>query len=293
MEFLRFDSIKHDNGDYLDGVPEHSKEDYVVILEKLDGTNVSVTSEYVSGRNKPIAFEKGKKDRTRGWFPFGSELQKHELMKDYIFFGEWLVPHTVEYKEEYLQKFYLFSAVDKTTKEEVSWTKLKEFSLELGVPTPPLVYEGLYSGIEEKIESIMCDSLMTFEEGHGEGIVIWNQDKKFRTKKVGDEFSERHRVSFKEEKLQALKDSELWALEYGTPARVRKCMHKLIEEEVILEENLLYCHFQSIFKDLLQFTYEDMISESILPRKFEEKTAKKTLKKNVIKVMHEFLKREV
>lgn len=293
MEFLRFDSIKHDGGEYLDGVPEHSKEDYVVILEKLDGTNVSVTSEYVSGRNKPIIVEKGKKDRTRGWFPFGSKLQKHELMKDYIFFGEWLVFHTVEYKEKYLRNFYLFAAVNKKTKKEISWAKLKEFSLELGVPTPPLIYEGLYSGIEQKIESIVGDSFMSLEENHGEGIVIWNQDRKFRTKKVGDKFSERHRMSFKEEKLQTLKDSEIWALEYGTPARIRKCMHKLIEEEIILEENLLYCHFQSIFKTLLEFTYEDMVSESTLPPRFEEKAAKKTLTKNVIKVMHEFLEKEV
>lgn len=283
MEFIRFDSIKHNgNEEFI-----HSKNDRVIALEKLDGMNVSVTKEYVAGRNKPIPLVN---HGYRGWAKEGRRIQEI-IAEKYILFGEWLVPHTVDYKEEFIFKFYLFAAINKETMIEVDWETVKTIANEIGVSTPNVVFEGEYLELEKQLENLVGKSELTKDPEKGEGIVILNLTQGFRTKIVTDYFRERAKASFKEERLLHVSESQSWATEYGTSARIRKTIHKLLDEEIILEEDLLLQKFNYIRELVNEYTFKDMLDEAEeFPEVFLENEAKKHLNKEVVHVIKEFLK---
>lgn len=283
MEFIRFDSIKHLDGYEVSFRSSFSEDDFVVITEKLDGGNVSITSEYISTRNGPIPPEN--ESLSRGWFEFGTSIQTDQLLEKYILFGEWLVPHIVKYKEEALSKFYLFSVVDKETKEEMPWRDVVSIASSLGIQTPPVLFQGLYSEIESKVESFVGMSTLTADSDGGEGIVIRNETKGLRVKIVQSEFQERHRLGFASERLEGKEYFELWLLEYGTHARVRKVFHKLLDEYV-LAEGIGFSEYERAKSTLLEYTLLDMIEETEGQRHpiIEEEHSRRDLHSLIVKV---------
>lgn len=284
MEFVRWESIRTIGHDEFINEPT----DVVVAMEKLDGMNVSVTSEYIAGRNGPVA---EKNDGYRGWVAEGSRIQKTPFAKSHILYGEWLTSHTVEYKEEAMEKFYLFAAVEKSFMKEVSLEEVEEIAKQIEVETPEILFKGTFAELEEKLHELIGCSNLTKKEGKGEGIVILNLTKGFRTKKVTEEFRERAKVSFKEERALYVSQSIAWAAEYATPARIRKIIHKLIDEETIKEYELTYKNFIGLRSIAIEKTFEDIISEAEeVPENFVEKEALSEISKRATSILKEFLK---
>lgn len=284
MEFLRWESIRHLGHDEF----INEAEDKVVVMEKLDGMNVSFTNEYVAGRNGPIP---ERHHGYRGWAKEGLRLQTTKAAERYILFGEWLVSHTAKYKPEHLEKFYLFAAVEKTTYKEVSFEKVQEIATQIGVQTPEVLFKGSFSELELILESLVGKSNISLKKDVGEGIVILNKTKGFRTKIVTEYFVERAKLSFKPEKEAALAESESWIEEYGTPARIAKTLHKLLDEEILLEEDLVFKKFTQIEKLVTEYTYKDILEESeSIPENLVYEKAYSELKKKVVFKIKEFLK---
>ena len=96
--------------------------DIISITEKIDGANASIFYDKhlqklrcFSSRNE-LDFS----NQLRGFYSYVQGLDSSIFAEypNYIFFGEWLVSHTVIYDEENYNKWYLFSVYDSKTQ---SW----------------------------------------------------------------------------------------------------------------------------------------------------------------------------
>jgi hypothetical protein len=90
--------------------------DIISITEKIDGANASIRYDKsldalrcFSSRNE-LDFS----NQLRGFLPYVQGLDKVPFAQypNYIFFGEWLVSHSVTYEKENYNRWYLFSVYD-------------------------------------------------------------------------------------------------------------------------------------------------------------------------------------
>jgi hypothetical protein len=153
---------------FLDSVDQFLNNE-IVITEKLDGSNTSITKDGVYGRSHA--------DFTRNsWDQKSWELWNFintDLSDGVYLFGEGMYGiHSIEYSdlESY---FYLFGVRDNGV--WLSWDEVEEYSYILSIPTVPVLFKGIIKTEEEF--NLIVDRLVSEESGLGgkrEGIVIRN-----------------------------------------------------------------------------------------------------------------------
>ena len=140
---------------------------YVIISEKLDGSNTGLTKPGVYGRSH-AAFT------TNPWDVKVRELHsllKHSIDEDLYLFGEGMEAiHSIEY-ENLTSVFYLFGA--RYHNIWSSWDDVELYAGILNIPTVPVLFRGIFQTKEELNKKI----LELVEEpsalgGQREGIVI-------------------------------------------------------------------------------------------------------------------------
>lgn len=202
------------------------------IFEKLDGCNVQVGCEegklLLGSRNKYLT-EEDKQfsifwDWAHSYQPF---LDYNFKGEDYILYGEWLVKHTVSYKEDSYRKFYLFDVFNWRTREYEDFDEVAFIGEKLGLETIPPFYVGDYPGqaVLDKLTGKTNHAL-----GKGEGIVIKNYgfrnkyDRQCYAKIVCDDFKEEFAGKIKQEKSAKEDERSLSRLfeRFVTKARVEK-----------------------------------------------------------------------
>ena len=91
--------------------------DLIVIQEKVDGTNASFA--YDKENDMLVAYSRRNElnysNTLRGFWDWIQELNIDMFKKypDYVFFGEWLVSHKIQYKKDAYKKFYFYDVWDK------------------------------------------------------------------------------------------------------------------------------------------------------------------------------------
>lgn len=152
----------------------------IVITEKLDGSNSSITNKGVYARSHSD-FSKNPWDKQM-WNIW--ERIKNDLSDGVFLFGENMEGiHSIEYSnlESY---FYIFGVRDNNI--FVSWDEVEEYSYLLDIPTVPVLFKGVVD--TEKELKAMTESFAKSSSklgGEIEGIVVRNADM-FH----GDDFSE-------------------------------------------------------------------------------------------------------
>ncbi len=90
--------------------------DIISITEKIDGANSSIYYDKKLDRLRCFSSknELDFSNQLRGFLTYVESLDKEPFIKysNYIFFGEWLVSHTVIYDDSNYNKWYLFSVYD-------------------------------------------------------------------------------------------------------------------------------------------------------------------------------------
>ena len=90
--------------------------DIISITEKIDGANSSIYYDKKLDRLRCFSSknELDFSNQLRGFLIYVKSLDMGPFIKypNYIFFGEWLVSHTVIYDESNYNKWYLFSVYD-------------------------------------------------------------------------------------------------------------------------------------------------------------------------------------
>ena len=206
------------------------------------------------------------------WFCHWDILSR-KLFVSTIYFGEWLVPHTVQYKKEVQNEFYLFDIYDVKTDTYLDWNITVQAAKHLGLRTPEVFFRGeLHSMID--VDKYLGQSELTDIPNTGEGIVVKDYEGQQFVKIVSDKFKETKSIkqpSLDRTDIGTLIDSVL------TPQRVEKLIHKKIDLGLLPIElditdtgNVLKALSSDVVNDI--FEEEMHIFLDMLRKKISKKT---------------------
>ena len=244
--FKRYPKVHRLGKDETDGVLLGT----VHVEEKIDGANGQIWVEdnkiCIGSRNNKLTCDvHNPKDGDNRFNGFLDYVAKHDginkLLKDhpeYRLYGEWLVRHTINYKETAYQNFYLFDITTIKDGEEVEEFFPKEDVIRIadkyGILRPE--YHGTFDNpTEEQLTTLVGKSVLG---DNGEGVVLKNLE--FRdafgncnyAKIVTQDFKESNAITFGGNNKHSETYWEMWIVnKYINSARVIKIIHK-IESEI-------------------------------------------------------------
>ena len=266
----------------------------LVVQEKLDGSNASFTVDngelQCFSRRKKLN-EKETLNGFYGWVHENIQEYMFDFLEGYIIFGEWLVKHKIQYKEEYYKEFYVFDIYDK---EEETYLSLKDMHgiasyLELKTVKTLLIAEPshhLNILTPQDIQDLVGKSNMTDKPNTGEGIVVKYLDGKSEHedyyKIVSNEFKEFNRQKMKTE----VKNNDSVADYAITRPRMEKMIFRAIEEGRLSEDNIELENFGPIMKEVGQDFVDDIMEEE---KDNMLKIIEKQIKKKMPHILREIL----
>lgn len=244
------------------------------IQEKLDGSNASFTIndgkiECFSRRIK--LNDENTLNGFLGWvhdyfldlFDYGKRMQIDYLSR-YIFFGEWLVKHKINYKEDQYKSFYLFDVYDKVSE---TYLGLEEVESLADIFTIKMA-EVFYIAKPEKVKDLNLEDLKgyvgksnkTAIPNTGEGIVIKYLDGKSIDenyyKYVTKEFSEIKRYKLNDKtKKEGIVDYAI------TKPRMEKMIFRALEENRLKKDDLVIENFKKIISEIGEDFVQDILIE--------------------------------
>lgn len=261
------------------------KGDRIIITEKIDGSNASITLE--DGVIKCFSHKKelDYQNTLNGFYNF-VEARKDELETFFysfddnlILFGEWTAcKNKLVYDEKSKGKFYLFDVYDKTTEEWLTFdTFLYVVSRLHSELQDDMIYpvHVLYDG--EFISWEHCKSFMNspYYGEYQEGIVVKNVSALSRNvdedgrepwilKIVNDDFKESIIKTPKEvdpQKEANKQNAQNLMSQIVTKARVEKILIKLQNEDNVLPRKLEPKDMGLVARNLPKAVYEDLLKE--------------------------------
>ena len=264
-----------------DSIPRYGKQGTrdilgteVVVMEKLDGANASFG--IIDGKLKMFSRnqELNEHNTLRGFYDWvRHNVDPRKLFVSTIYFGEWLVPHTVQYKKESQCEFYLFDIYDVKTDTYLDWNITVQAAKHLGLRTPEVFFRGELHSMTD-VDKYLGRSELTEAPNTGEGIVVKDYEGQQFVKIVSDKFKETKSIkqpSLDRTDIGTLIDSVL------TPQRVEKLIHKKIDLGLLPTElditdtgNVLKALSSDVVNDI--FEEEMHIFLDMLRKKISKKT---------------------
>lgn len=249
--------------------------EHITITEKIDGANASIA---VGEGGKLIAFSRRNEltpeSNLQGFYEYVQSLDPTMIScvlgTRYIFFGEWLVKHTIKYPQEKMKQFYVFDVWDTEIEQYIPWERTKQMAEFCGLKMVPVFYDGPFTSWGH-VYSFIGKTEMGGEPT-GEGVVIKSQDRldnKFSgtpayVKIVAKEFSEVHQSKPQKDidpaKIAARQAAEALAETIVTPRRVEKAIQKFVEDGIV-PENWDEKDLGTIAKNLPRAIYNDCVKE--------------------------------
>lgn len=173
--FVKYHRIPH-----LDEVPR-ILDIPVEVYEKIDGGNAQVRQ--IDGRlfcGSRAHFLTREKSFGQAWF---RDFQKwalgnysfYNLVEDLIIYGEWTAKHTLSYKPEFTNKFFMIDVLDLSSQKFIPYENSRQILSDLEIKD--LIYlPNLSNGKtnQEKLEKMLNGS--EYRYGDKEGLVIKSYD---------------------------------------------------------------------------------------------------------------------
>lgn len=245
MEQKKYIDIERLKDKYVDGFQPG---DNIVVQEKIDGANFSIR--YDEETDSVIAFSRKRTlelgNNLRGAWEWSQKLDKESVHKvlgnTSVLFGEWLVSHTINYPDDKYQNAYFYDVWNTETENYLTQDKVRDIVEQLGLIYVPVFYEGEFRSWEHLKQFVGRTEL---GGENGEGIVIKNMTRlndsntrlPFYTKIVADHFAEKKSVrKFDDGKLEHRAKMQAIVESVVTEARVRKLVHKMVDEGLIPED---------------------------------------------------------
>lgn len=247
--------------------------DIISITEKIDGANSSIYYDKKLDRLRCFSSknELDFSNQLRGFLTYVESLDKEPFIKypNYIFFGEWLVSHTVIYDDSNYNKWYLFSVYDTVSGRWLSQDFVKKFAEKNDFCYPHELYYGPFISWNHCLSFVNAPAYGTQQEG----IVIKNQTALEQErgphilKYVNPEFKETQKKNHKKKledpnKLNEKAEAEEYIRMIVTDARVMKCYHKLVDNG-ILPEKFELKNMKHVAQNLPKAVYEDCVKEEL------------------------------
>lgn len=241
----------------------------VVVKEKLDGGNGRFTwwdeEDRILFGSRNVEYKKEKD--TAKMFSSPINYVKENIDKDLlrelddeygnlVIYGEYNVPHTLEYNWEEIPPFTGFDIY--TGVEWLPWEETKEIFDSLNLPTVPEIYYGPATDYEVGEDYEFPES--SYRDGLPEGIVIRNENSgqigKYRT----PEFKEVHQgQNPNRDDAVPPSDSEMLARKYATEARIQKWIHKYREQGEEIEMTIMENLWRDVAEDIIDEEGEEIL----------------------------------
>lgn len=230
-EFKKYDKIHRLGKEETEGILDG----FCHIQEKVDGANTQI---WFDAESNWIKCGSRSKEVKEGFNGFVDYVHKHEGIKRLLtenpswrLYGEWLVRHTIAYKETAYRKWYMFDIL--TPDGFMAHNGIRTIGEEYGVETVPY-RGGILNPTLEKINEFVGKT----EFGdRGEGVVIKNLNFKNKfgdtvyAKIVTESFKEDNAVVFGGNNKHSETYWEVYVVnKYMTLPRVQKIMNKLQPE---------------------------------------------------------------
>ena len=267
-----------------------NKDEYVVIQEKIDGSNTAIYNDngnirYFS-RTRELKEENGLGGFIN-WIKQKEELIKKYLPNGWILYGEWLEQGKINYnslaKQGKIAPYYVFDVATKITAKQTedddfervfaSIDIMQEVAKNIGVETVPELDTIKFNNYED-IKNKYVDNQKSNLKGTDcirEGVVIKTLDGSKRIKLVADKFTE----------VKSIKNKNSFDFidKYITPMRITKFLMQIDMQNAKTED------YGNIFKKL------DVIAKDILEEEKEAilKDLEKIIKRQAVLNIKEYL----
>lgn len=249
--------------------------DLIQITTKIDGANASVSWDETTGKLEVFSRTNllDEPGSLRGFYDYvKTEIEPKtdwSAYKDFVFFGEWCVKHSVAYNPEWYNKWRVYDIWSKSAGRYVSQERVKAICGQLGLEYIEELYYGPFVSWDH------CRSFLKKSTAYGpgqEGIVCKNMSKLASSdrrdpaylKIVNDEFKESHKVKAKRElspeEATAKERGTTLAASVATEARVRKIILKLVDEGILPAE-LGPKDMGTVMKHLAKRVFDDILKE--------------------------------
>lgn len=271
--FMDIERIKYSDELKNGNVDGFEVGDIIQITEKVDGSNASIC--YDSETGKLVAFSRKQElsynNTLNGFWNWVQSLDETMFTKypNYVFFGEWLTAHKVQYIQDAYKKFYFYDVFDKNSREYLPQIAVKELAKEFGFIYVHEYYYGPFISWEH------CRSFLNkgsdIAVGDIEGIVCKNQTRinstysklPFVLKIINESFSEvmknREKVVDPDKVAGMTKAQEIVDM-LVTRNRVEKEIFKM-RDEGILPEKIEPTDMKTVAKNLPKRIYDDCLKE--------------------------------
>lgn len=207
------------------------------IFPKIDGTNASVwwdidKEKLVCASRNKVLEESADNAGFRAWAT--SNLGLVELCSinpHLVFYGEWLVPHTLKtYRENTWRNFYVFDVYDREVGQWIEWDYYSEILDGYHISHIPKL-ATIKNPSYEQLQGLMTINTYLMQDGHvGEGIVIKNYN--FTNQYGRLEFAKLVRNEFKEEHRQEMGAPEGKGPDLVEEKMVEKCLTQAMVDKV-------------------------------------------------------------
>lgn len=266
--------------------------DYIAVYEKLDGANVSFIADGDQVRAFSRNLELSVDNTLRGFLDFALKQDVVALNPQYRYYGEWLVPHKVDYGE-HGGDFYLFDVYNEETAQYEPIQTVVSEAVRLGLKIAPVLYLGEYKSYEHLASLIGRSAYAKVGGDNGEGIVVKNltRDAPY-LKLVSESFREVSHARAPKDPADLIAERAFVDATVNE-ARVDKHLRKLIDEGLAPEEPTLR-DMGTILKHLGRNITEDILEEEgdQLPDGVDIKVVAKSVGKVAPKLLRQIIEKE-
>lgn len=301
-EFIKYPKIFHLGTKKAEGfIAEDAMDNEIVVEEKMDGANFrfGVIDDRFRAGSRRVDFTPFMYPNDTA-MPDGSpvidtqklgQFAKAVLLayaaysgkaKDgYIYFVEYMIPHTLEYDWERIPMFIGFDIYDTKAERFLDYdAKVEEFK-RIEITPAPLVWRGkLRDFTVEEYENLIPQS--AYRDGKAEGLVIKDYTRQWFVKIVAPEFREANLKVFgagarKKAKKYSQSGAEWFVNAFITRRRIEKIIDRLIEEGKGADMSLMKWLSKEVLLDAWAEHYADAIFENVTidMKELRSKTAKR------------------
>ena len=249
--------------------------DLISITTKIDGANASIAWDETTGKLEVFSRTNllDQPGALRGFYDYvKTEIEPKtdwSAYKDFVFFGEWCVKHSVTYNPEWYNKWRVYDIWCRSAGCYVSQERVKATCRQLGLEYVEELYYGPFVSWDH------CRSFLKKTTAYGprqEGCVVKDMSKLASgdrrgpayLKIVNDEFKEAYKVKAKRElspeEAAAKARGTTLAASVVTEARVRKIILKLVDEGKLPSE-LGPKDMCAIMKQMPKLVFDDVLKE--------------------------------
>lgn len=257
----------------------------VHVFPKLDGTNASVWVEYgddspelhAGSRRRHLTLEADNHGFCR-WVHEQSadpssplqKLDQRHSGRDWILYGEWLVPHTIKkYRDDAWRQFYVFDVYDRLYDQYIPF---EEYEPELTSAGLNVVYPlAIVTNPDDAALQRLVNQntyLMLDGQGAGEGVVLKNYD--FTNAHGRQTWAKIVRNEFKEDARKAMGVSEIDGKErIETKIAQTLCTSHLIDKTRLMVEKMAFAQNVDGYAEQDPEAYEQWLAKNrgtIIPR---------------------------